>query len=273
MLERLGQIKHVALDLDGTCYKGGTLFDYTNPFLERMTQLGITRTFLTNNSSRSRDDYVEHLTAMGITATRDDIFVSTDATIEFLHTELPDVKRLFILGTPGIRNEFTDAGFTLTSDSPEDEPDAVIAGYDTTLAYEPMCRLAYWVSKGKPFFATNPDRVCPTDQPNVLVDCGSVCKAIEHATGRGPDAVLGKPDPRMLSGIMRRFDLQAHQLAMVGDRLYTDIRMARDAGALAVLVLTGEATRSDAETSEFKPDLIVDDLGQLGELIAAEMSK
>ena len=76
-----------------------------------------------------------------------------------------------------------------------------MVGFDTTLSYARLCRAAWWIKQGKPYFATNPDRVCPTDEPTVLVDCGSICAALREATGRAPAAVLGKPSPAMLRGI------------------------------------------------------------------------
>jgi NagD protein len=121
--------------------------------------------------------------------------------------------------------------------------------------------------QGKPFIATHPDRVCPTDQPTVLVDCGAICAALREATGRVPEAVLGKPDPCMIRGVLRRQGLNAYQLAVVGDRLYTDMVMARDAGAFGVLVLTGETTAADVRGAVPPPDMVVCGLGELSELL------
>ena len=112
----------------------------------------------------------------------------------------------------------------------------------------------------------------------VLVDCGSICKCIEHATGRQPDITLGKPDPNMLKGILDRHGLQPDEIAMVGDRIYTDTAMAHNAGAFGVLVLSGETTletaekvaedaRTDPAPEFFPPDLIVRDIKELGELL------
>jgi len=170
--------------------------------------------------------------------------------------------------------EFARAGFTLLPDSPLDAPDAVVVGFDTTLGYARLCRAAWWIKTGKPYFATNPDRVCPTDEPTVLVDCGSICAALREATGCAPTAVLGKPDPAMLRGILHKHDLKPQQLAMVGDRLYTDMAMAHRAGALGVLVLTGEATSEEAARHTPQPDLIVADIAELGEKLrtARELS-
>jgi NagD protein len=269
MYERLSKIRHVALDMDGTIYSGGTLFDSTLPFLALLGKLAIGHTFLTNNSSKSAKDYLEHLSKIGIAASPDQLYTSTQATIEYLRQQMPAVQRLFVLGTASMRREMEAAGFALTADSAKDEPDAVVAGFDTELTFARLCRTAYWISQGKPFVATHPDRICPTDQPTVLVDCGAVCAALERAAGRGPDVVLGKPDPRMLRGILGRHALAPEELAMVGDRLYTDMAMARKAGALGVLVLTGETTRAAAAKHSPPPDLVVSGLAELGEHLRA----
>ena len=263
--ERLRQIRHVALDMDGTIYRGRTLFEHTVPFLKLLTELGIGHTFLTNNSSRSSRDYLAHLKHMGIAASSGELRTSTQATVEYLQRNLPRVRRLFLLGTQSLGEEMLAGGFTLARDDPADEPDAVVVGFDTTLVFSRLCRAAYWIKAGKPFIATHPDRICPTDEPTLLVDCGSICAAIKKATGRTPDAVLGKPDPAMLGGILRRHCLEPEQLAMVGDRLYTDMAMARKTRAIAVLVLTGETTAADVVAAKPTPDLVVKDLGELGE--------
>ena len=265
----LRRIRHVALDMDGTIYKGGTLFACTQPFLQQLRTLGIGYSFLTNNPSKSVPDYLAHLARMGLPATAAELHTSAQATIDYLRRKYPHVKRLFALGTPSMLAEFAGAGFVLTADDARDEPDAVVVGFDLTLAYARLCRAAWWIAQQKLFVATNPDAVCPTDQPTVLVDCGSICAALTNATGRRPDIVLGKPDPAMLDGILARHRLQAAEVAMVGDRIYTDILMAQRAGAFGVLVLSGEATAADAAKSERAPDLVVADLAAFGALLAA----
>jgi NagD protein len=265
LYERLASIRHVALDMDGTIYKGSTLFPETLPFLALLKELGIGHTFLTNNSSKSLADYVEHLRKFGIAAGPNEIFTSTLATIEFLRAEHSEIKQLFVLGTTSLRKELEGAGFIMTEDNPADEPDAVVTGFDTELTFSRLCRAAWWIKQGKPYFATHPDRICPTNEPTVLVDCGAICAALKEATDRQPDAVLGKPDPRMLQGLMQRFSLKPENLAMVGDRLYTDVAMARRSGAVGILVLTGETTSADVHEAEQKPDLTVSNLAELGE--------
>lgn len=264
-LNALSQVRHLALDMDGTIYSGGTLFEATLPFLAALPKLGIGHTFLTNNSSKSSRDYLKRLAKLGITATPEQLYTSTQAAIEYLQQERPQLKRLFILGTPSMIEEMTAAGFVSTDDSAQDEPEAVLVGFDTTLNYARLCRTAYWIGRGKPFIATHPDRVCPTDEPTVLVDCGAVCAALQSATGRAPDVVLGKPDPCMIRGILHRHDLQPHHLAMVGDRLYTDMAMAQRAGAVGVLVLTGETQAHEAQRMVPPPDFVMSGLAELGE--------
>ena len=264
---RLRRIAHVALDMDGTIYKGGTLFGCTPPYLALMQRLGIGTTFLTNNPSKSSADYLAHLRKMGVTAEPEQLYTSALATIDWLKTNRPDVRRLFLLGTPSMVAEFVRAGYVATADDARDVPDAVVVGFDLTLTYARLCRAAWWVQQGKFYVATNPDRVCPTDQPTVLVDCGSICAAIEQAAGRRPDKVFGKPDPSMIHGIIGRHGLQPGQVAMVGDRIYTDVAMARNAHVLGVLVLTGEATAQDAAQATPPPDLVLPSLAEFGALL------
>lgn len=278
MKEKLSRIKHLALDMDGTIYMGSTLFPYTLKFLSDMKEAGIGYSFLTNNPSRSVADYLKKLEGLGIQADEGNMYTTSLAAIDYIRTHHPSAKRLFMLGTPSMVSQFEKAGFEACADDPDDVPDVLVVAFDMTLEYSRLCRAAWWASQGVPYVATNPDRVCPTDQRTVLVDCGSLCKCIEHATGRRPDIILGKPDPNMLMGILDRHGLQPDEIAMVGDRIYTDTAMAHNAGAFGVLVLSGETTLETAEAVAedvrtnpapefFPPDLICRDIKELGELL------
>ena len=264
---QLRMIKHIALDMDGTIYNGDILFPFTCNFLNDMKKVGIRYSFLTNNSSKSRLDNLHHLKKMGITASEEEIYTSGQATIDYLRFNKPDISRLFILGTPSLIKEFEDAGFISTGEDPADKPDAVIVAFDTSLSYSRLCRATWWIHEGLTYIATNPDKVCPTNLPTVLVDCGSICAGLERATGRQPDIVTGKPDRRMLDGILHRYNLRPEEIAMVGDRIYTDIMTAKNANALGVLVLSGETNEEDLARSETKPDIVVKDLSELGDII------
>jgi NagD protein len=202
---------------------------------------------------------------MGIEAAPKTIWTSAHATIDYLRAKLPGTQRLFIFGTPGLHEEFRDAGFEIV----DERPDAVIVGFDTSLTFERLAKTAHWIAQGLPYIATHPDRVCPTDRPIVLPDCGAICALFEAATGRRPDAVPGKPNRAMLEAVMKNHNLAHRDVAMVGDRLYTDVQMARDAGVFSILSLTGETKRADAEAccASQRPDLVVADLGELARLI------
>ena len=278
MKAKLAKIRHLALDMDGTIYLGSTLFPFTKKFLADMTEAGITYSFLTNNPSISVSDYLKKLEKLGIEANEDNMYTTSLAAIDYIKSHYPEAKRLFILGTPSMTTQFEEAGFLSCADDPDDVPDVLVVAFDKTLAYDRLCRASWWASQGIPYVATNPDRVCPTDQRTVLVDCGSICKCIEYATGRQPDVCVGKPDPNMLRGVFERYGYQPDEVAMVGDRIYTDTATAHNAGAFGVLVLSGETTlevaekvAEDARTNPapefFPPDLIARDVKELGELL------
>lgn len=260
-------IKHVALDMDGTIYLGANLFPWTIGFLDSLKKARITYSFLTNNPTKSVNDYVAKLKNLGIDATPQEIYTTAVATIDYIKINYPEAKRLFVLGTPSMIKEFEDAGFEMAADDPADRPDLLVVAFDMTLTYNRLCRAAWWASQGLPYIATNPDRVCPTDKEVILVDCGSMTTCIEHATGRKPDIVIGKPNPDMLRCIMATRGLEPNQVAMCGDRIYTDVATARNAGALDVLVLSGETTLDTAMNAAPRPTIIADNVATFGNLL------
>ena len=189
LLERARRIRHVALDMDGTIYMGMSLFPWTKRFLSDLTEMGIGYSFLTNNPSKSIADYLHKLETLGIEATREEMYTTALATIDYIRSHYPTAKRLFLLGTPSMISEFEAAGFESTADSAEDVPDVVVAAFDMTLTYPRLCRAAWWASQGIPYIATNPDRVCPTDQPVVLVDCGCKYNIVRCLTKRNATVI------------------------------------------------------------------------------------
>ena len=233
---------------------------------------------LTNNPTKNRGDYLRKLENLGIEASEQQMYTSSIATIDYIRQHYPSVHRIYALGTPSMQKEFVDAGFEACADDPDDVPDMLVVAFDTTLTYSRLCRATWWASQGIPYIATNPDFVCPTDAKTILVDCGSLQKCIEAACGRKPDKVMGKPDPSMLDGIMDRNGLKADEIAMVGDRIYTDIAMGHNAGAVSVLVLSGETTletalevereaRTNPHPKHWPADLIVRDIKELSDLL------
>ena len=279
---KLRKIRHVAFDMDGTIYMGSKLFPFTLDTLRRLGENGIGYSFLTNNPTKSVSDYLLKLEKLGIEATEDNMYTTSLAAIDYIKTHYPSARRLFLLGTPSMVSQFEKAGFEACEDSADDRPDVLVVAFDPTLEYSRLCRAAWWASQGVPYIATNPDRVCPTDQPTVLVDCGSLCECIAHAIGRHPDITLGKPDPNMLTGIRQRHELAPEEIVMTGDRIYTDTAMAYNAGAVGVLVLSGETTLETArkvdaeeklaaaagtESESHAPDFVVGDISILCDLL------
>ena len=267
LMKACAKIKHVALDMDGTIYMGSTLFPYTKPFLKSLTDNGIGYSFLTNNPTKSQADYLKKLAKLGIEATADEMYTSAISTIEYIKVHHPEAKRLFLLGTPSMIKEFEDAGFISVADDPKERPDVLVVAFDMTLTYSRLCRATWWASQGVPYIATNPDWVCPTDQEVILVDCGSIQKCIEAACGRKADIVIGKPNPGMLEGIRDKFHLQPDEIAMCGDRIYTDVRTAQNAGGLGVLVLSGETTLETALNSDPQPDITALNIEEFGKIL------
>ena len=166
LMERLCRIRHVALDMDGTIYMGMSLFPYTKPFLEGLKELGIGYSFLTNNPSKSIADYLHKLETLGIRATREEMYTTALATIDYIKEHYPAAKRLFLLGTPSMISEFEAAGFESAADSADDVPDVIVAAFDMTLQYDRLCRAAWWVSQGVPYIATNPFAPRPQARPD-----------------------------------------------------------------------------------------------------------
>ena len=265
--EACRKIKHVALDMDGTIYMGSNLFPFTHDFLKLLRDNGIGYSFLTNNPTRSIKDYLAKLQKMGVEASEENMYTTAVATIDYLKANMLEARRLFVVGTPSMKAEFERAGFELTRPSADDMPDALVVAFDTTLEYERLCHASWLAAEGLPYIATNPDRVCPTNLSTILVDCGSLCACIEHATGRTPDIVIGKPNPDMLSGIRFRHGLQPDEIAMCGDRIYTDVAMANNAGALGVLVLSGETTLDTALNSDPQPPITAKNIMEFGKLL------
>lgn len=164
------------------------------------------------------------------------------------------------MGTPALEEEFRAAGFILT----EKDPEIVVLGFDLTLTYEKLERACFFIRQGLPFIATHPDLNCPTPE-GPIPDCGSMIALITASTGVKPK-IIGKPFPEMIEALRERYGLEdPSTVAMVGDRLYTDIAMGNAAGITSILVLSGETKLEDvdATNAETRPDVIVENLGEI----------
>lgn len=256
------EIEDVALflfDMDGTIYLGNRLFPFTKTLLQTIREQGKRYLFITNNSSRSVDAYVQKLADLGIEATPTDFLTSSQATAYYLKKHHPNAT-LYVCGTESLKTELRENGFAITGNLCA--VDCIVMGFDTELTFrklEDVCRLLS--AKDIPYIATNPDLVCPTEFGSVP-DCGSVCGMIENATGKRP-VVIGKPSPLMIELAMECTGVAPECTAVIGDRIYTDIKSGLNAGALTVLVMSGETTPKILEESADKPDWVLKDAGEL----------
>ena len=252
----LDGIEAIFLDLDGTIYLGGEPIEGALDFLERLDQRGIRRFFLSNNSSKSVSQYLEKLTSMGIPANEQDILLSTHDLLSWLKKE--GVTETYLVGTEGMREMLEEDGIRTRSLSPQ----YVVLGYDTEINYEKLSTASIHLHSGVPMVASHPDIVCPSPDGG-LPDTGAYIDLFEATTGVRPIHICGKPNPGMILHKIEELGLQPNNCAMVGDRLYTDIEMAERSGVHGILVLSGEATMSDASVASQKPSLVVDSVASL----------
>lgn len=245
----LSQIDCFALDMDGTIYLGERWIEGAQEFLERIEATGRSYVFVTNNSSKNAAVYVEKLARMGLVVGEEKIVTSGQATIHYLKHNFAG-KKVFLLGNELLREEFLQAGICL-----EEAPDVVVTAFDTSLTYEKMCRVCDFVRGGLPYLATHPDYNCPTED-GFIPDAGAIHAFIHASAFRYPDRVIGKPNEDIISYLTIRVNVERSRIAMVGDRLYTDIAAGKNHGLKSVLVLSGEAGMEDVEASEVKPHLI-----------------
>jgi len=256
----LDKVKCFLLDMDGTFYLGKRLLPGALEFMDYLKTKAIDYLFLTNNSSKDAGLYAQKIRQMGFDVHEDRIFTSGEATTIYLKKKMPNA-RVYLVGTPSLEKEFENSGFQLVQDA----PDAVVLGFDTTLTYEKIWKICDFVRSGKPYIATHPDFNCPTEE-GYMPDIGSFIALIEASTGRKPDVVVGKPEEYIVHAVEEKTGLNPAQIAMVGDRLYTDIALGK-VGITTILVLSGETNKEDLNKSKFKPDFVFRDLKELVDFI------
>ncbi len=247
-------------DMDGTLYLGDRLYPFTQALLDTIKATGRRYLFMTNNSSKSVEDYVKKLARLGIHATREDFITSSQATAWYLKENHPG-KRLYVCGTASLKEELRREGFAVT-EQPEDT-DVIVMGFDTELTFQKLHDVCYMLLTRQdiPYIATNPDYVCPTEFGSVP-DCGSVCDMVYNATKKRP-VVIGKPSALMPQLAMKALGYGKEETAVVGDRIYTDIKCGLNAGITGILVMSGETTPEILAASPDKPHLVLPDAGYI----------
>lgn len=248
--------KLVFLDLDGTVYVGDSLLPGARDFLDRLKEKNISTYFLSNNSSRSKRDYVKKLANLGISSDEDRIILSTDGVIEYLLER--KARQIYIVGTESMKEMFLQAGLEVSSPRPE----YVVLGFDTELTYEKLKKATLFIQKGIRLIATHPDLVCPSPE-GFIPDAGSMLALFEKATQKKPVKIFGKPSSEMVAHILKKHDVHSQEVVMVGDRIYTDMELARNLSCDFILVLSGETKKKDISDLKVQPFLVVENIGSL----------
>lgn len=252
-------LKLYLFDMDGTLYLGDRLFDFTVQLLEKIRSSGGRYMFMTNNSSKSVQAYIEKLEKLGICAQYEDFITSSQATAYYLQKHHPNAT-LYVCGTESLKAELRSQGFCVTEDV--DAVECIVMGFDTELNFQKLHDVSYMLcTREMPYIATNPDYVCPTEFGSVP-DCGSVCDMIYNVTGKRP-VVIGKPEALMPELAMEKAGCTPKQTAVIGDRIYTDIKSGINAGTVTILVMSGETTQQILDASADKPDIVLKNAGEI----------
>lgn len=257
-------LKHVRcflLDMDGTFYLGEQLLEGALRFIDVLNQQGRDFLFLTNNSSKDSQQYVDKITRLGLPISREKVFTSGEATAMYVRDQKPGA-RVYMVGTSALENEFRAHGFELTLD----QPDFVVLGFDTTLTYQKLWDLCNLVRAGLPYIATHPDYNCPTES-GFMPDIGATIAFVKASTGREPDLVVGKPNQLFVEKAAERVNVPISAMCMIGDRLYTDIAVGATTGISTVLVLSGETHPEDLPASPHQPDYVFPHLGAVADFL------
>lgn len=254
------------LDMDGTIYHENTLIPGANEFLKTLKYQGKDYVFMTNNSSKNKNAYIEKLRYLGIEANRINVSTSIDSTIAYIKNYKLESK-IYLVGTQSFKEELVNEGFSVVEPSYiADDVDIVLVGYDTELTYEKLEKACYHLSRGKKFIATNIDLRCPVKDNKFIPDCGAICNMITTAVGVEP-IFLGKPEKEMILAISEQHQVPLDEMMCIGDRLYTDIACGINAGVTTGLVFTGETKPEDILTSQFIPDFQFESIADLYQII------
>ena len=254
----LSRIRYFCLDMDGTVYLDSVWIDGAKDFLAALTASGRKFCFMTNNSSKSADIYIEKLHSMGLVIDPEtQLVTSGHATIDYLFRNYPG-RKVYLFGNPMVKMEFMRKGVLLD----EETPDLVVTSFCTSFHYRDLCRLCDLVRSGLPYIATHPDYNCPT-KTGFIPDIGSLSAYVEASTGRRPDKVVGKPEAEIIDYALRKLGAQKEAACVVGDRLYTDVKSGVNNGLYGIFVLSGEAQLFDLPSSDVKPHLIFDSVKEM----------
>ena len=241
-------------DLDGTIFLGDALLPGAAETVAAIRNAWRRTIFLSNNPTRTRQQYADKLGRLGIPTPVEDIVNSSYVMVQWLLHEAPDA-RLFVVGEQPLQNELRRAGFRLSEQA--GEIDIVVASFDRTFTYHKLQVAFDAIRAGARLVATNADRYCPVPGGGEP-DCAAIIAAIEACTLVKCDPIVGKPSPIMVRTAMDLLELPPEQCIMIGDRLETDITMGIAAGMHTCLVLSGDADRQRLADSGLQPTMVLE---------------
>lgn len=258
--------KLFVFDMDGTIYLGNTVFPKAVHLIKRLRAEGKRVLFFTNNASHSPEFYAEKLVRLGFEPQEGEIMTSGDVTVEFLKKHRKG-KRIYLVGTPDLEQSFRKAGIELSDGADQKSGDTVVTSFDTTLTYEKISRACRLIMNGSEYLSTHPDFNCPTED-GFIPDSGAISAFVIASTGVTP-RYFGKPYSDTMDMICSATGADKSEVAVVGDRLYTDIAIGKRSGVTAILVLTGETKKKDLEGLDqaTMPDIVLDDAEALENMI------
>ena len=254
------------LDMDGTIYNENQIFDGTLEFLEEIKRRGGQYVFITNNSSKSVEDYVQKVQAMGIEAEYENFYTSSQATAMYLKENYPN-QVVYCIGTKSLIKELREAGIEVVTEV-DDRASVVLLGFDTENTSEKIRNTCIMLGRDVAYLATNPDLVCPVSF-GYIPDCGSMSIMLKNATGKEP-FFIGKPEPIMVNCVLKQLNCKRENAVIVGDRLYTDIKTGENAKVDTICVLSGEASMEDILQGEVKPTYIFKSVKEIYEGLTEE---
>jgi HAD superfamily hydrolase (TIGR01450 family) len=259
-LIKVSKKKIFFLDGDGTLYLGDKEISGAKEFILKLKEKNRIVYLLTNNSSKTLKEHYERLKEIGIPIEMTEIYVSIQPALEFLKKE--GINEIYWLANSKVSKFIEEQGFKFNEESPK----AILLTYDTEINYNKITRLTYLIQSGVPYYATHSDIVCPTIK-GVIPDLGSFIELIRLTTKKEPVKVFGKPNKEFIDSLLKKHNLNYSDSVIIGDRLYTDIKLKEGTEALAVLVLTGETKRDKYEKSKIKADIVLNKLSDLIEYI------
>lgn len=264
--EEFEDYKVFIFDIDGVIWIEGNPFPNVREALITLINSGKYVLLLTNNSTRSREEYLLKLRRKVCDKISiNNIVTSGYATATFLRDKFGKLK-VYVIGEMGLARELTLQGHILLSeDAQQESVDAVIVGLDRQFHYSKLSNAMKAIINGSLFIATNEDPTVPTER-GAMPGAGSIVAALSTAVGRRPDYVIGKPNRYIFEIALKEVKASMDEVLVIGDRINTDIVGAKVIGAMSALVLTGVTNKQDLEVTNIKPDYVLESLIDLFEL-------